>query len=106
MRALPSDVAVVIAMFAPLSSQPTFEHVKLLLVGAMLAPGRRTVTAVLRIMGLAPEPQLQQYHRVLRARLLVAPPGGWHSPACAGGRLWRRPPGQRPGRNLGAQTRR
>jgi len=65
MYALPTDVAVVIAMFAPLFSQPTFEHVKLLVGGAILAPGRRTVTAVLRIMGLAEEPQFQQYHRVL-----------------------------------------
>ena len=52
-------------MFAPVFSQPTFEHVKMLLVGAMLTPGRRTVAAVLRIMGLGEEPQFQKYHRVL-----------------------------------------
>src|SRR3990172_1838080 len=65
MPALPADIAVVIAMFAPLFSQPTFEHVKLLVVGAILAPGRRTVAAVLRILGLAQERQFQKYHRVL-----------------------------------------
>jgi len=65
MHALPDDIAIVLSMFAPLFSQPTFEHARLLLVGAMLAPGRRTVAAVLRLMGLADEPQFQRYHRVL-----------------------------------------
>ena len=65
MPALPADIVAILAMFAPLFSQPTFEHVKLLLLGAILAPGKRTVTAVLRIIGLADEPQFQKYHRVL-----------------------------------------
>jgi hypothetical protein len=65
MHALPDDIATVLAMFAPLFTQPTFEHARLLLIGAILAPGRRTVAAVLRILGRAEEPQFQQYHRVL-----------------------------------------
>jgi hypothetical protein len=36
-----------------------------LLVGAILAPGQRTVTAALRIMGLSAEKHFQTYHRVL-----------------------------------------
>ena len=36
-----------------------------MLIGAILVPGRRTVTAVLRIMGLSDEHQFQTYHRVL-----------------------------------------
>jgi hypothetical protein len=36
-----------------------------LLVGAILAPGKRTVTAALRVMGLSQERQFQNYHRVL-----------------------------------------
>lgn len=36
-----------------------------LLVGAILAPGKRTVTAALRIMGLSEEKHFQNYHRVL-----------------------------------------
>jgi hypothetical protein len=36
-----------------------------LLLGAILAPGQRTVTAVLRIMGLSMEKHFQNYHRVL-----------------------------------------
>ena len=40
-----------------------------LVVGAMLAPGQRTVAAILRVMGLSEERQFQNYHRVLnRAR--------------------------------------
>jgi len=42
-----------------------FHHVQLLLVGAILTPGRRTVTNALRAMGLHQEAQSQKYHRVL-----------------------------------------
>jgi len=36
-----------------------------LLLGAILTPGARTVTAVLRVMGLARERRFTNYHRVL-----------------------------------------
>ena len=36
-----------------------------LLVGAILAPGKRTVTSALRVMGLSQERQFQNFHRVL-----------------------------------------
>lgn len=36
-----------------------------LLIGSILAPGKRTVTAILRIMGLSQERHFQNYHRVL-----------------------------------------
>ena len=65
MPALPDDITTLLALFAPLFSQPTFAHAQMLLTGAILAPGRRTVAAVLRILGLAQEPQFQKYHRVL-----------------------------------------
>ncbi len=39
--------------------------VRVLVVGAILAPGKRTVTSVLRVMGLSDERQFQKYHRVL-----------------------------------------
>jgi DDE superfamily endonuclease len=46
-----------------------WEWAKVLLIGAILAPGERTVTAILRVMGLSQEQQFQNYHRVLnRAR--------------------------------------
>lgn len=46
-------------------SKPVFSNVKLLLTGAILAPGKRTVTSVLRIMGLKNEKNFHKYHRVL-----------------------------------------
>jgi hypothetical protein len=39
--------------------------VQVLAVGAILAPGERTVAAVLRVMGLGGERHFQNYHRVL-----------------------------------------
>ena len=51
--------------FAPLFSKPVFEHALLLLEGAILAPGKRTVTSALRIMGKSHEEHFQNYHRVL-----------------------------------------
>jgi hypothetical protein len=51
--------------FASLFSPPVFEHAQVLLSGAILTPGQRTVTAALRAMGLAHTRQFQNYHRVL-----------------------------------------
>lgn len=34
MPALPDDIATILAIFAPLFMQPTFQHAKLLLLGA------------------------------------------------------------------------
>jgi hypothetical protein len=46
-------------------SERVWEWVKILLVGAILAPGKRTVTSALRVMGLSQERQYQNFHRVL-----------------------------------------
>ncbi len=42
-----------------------WRHVQVLVVGAILAPGKRTVTSVLRVMGLSQTQHFQNYHRVL-----------------------------------------
>jgi hypothetical protein len=69
MLTLPPDMIAVLMPFAPLFSPPVFRHAQVLLVGAILAPGKRTVTAALRAMGLAEARNFQNYHRVLnRAR--------------------------------------
>jgi hypothetical protein len=62
---LPFEVASVMVAFAPIFTKPVFEHATLLLTGAILAPGKRTVTAVLRVMGRADETDFKTYHRVL-----------------------------------------
>jgi hypothetical protein len=65
MLTLPSDYLSLIQLFAPHFSYGIWQHAQVLLIGAILVPGRRTVTAVLRIMGLSEERQFQTYHRVL-----------------------------------------
>ena len=65
MRNLPSQIIHVLRQFELLFSERTWDWVKILIVGAILAPGKRTVTACLRVMGLSEERQFQAYHRVL-----------------------------------------
>ena len=65
MRSLPNTFLSVIAIFAPVFSWPVWLSAKVLLTGAILAPGNRTVASILRIMGLADDPHFQTYHRVL-----------------------------------------
>jgi hypothetical protein len=55
----------VLAPFAPLFSERVFRHVQVLLAGAILAPGRRTVSSALRAMGLDQHERFHRYHRVL-----------------------------------------
>lgn len=65
MRTLPADLLPLIVVFEPLFTKPTWEHAKVLLLGALLARGKRTVTACLRVVGLRDEKHFQNYHRVL-----------------------------------------
>jgi hypothetical protein len=51
--------------FAPLFSERVFRHARVLLIGAILAPGARTVSSALRAMGLDQEKRFHRYHRVL-----------------------------------------
>jgi hypothetical protein len=69
MRTLPATMIRVLAPFAPLFSERVFRHVQILLAGAILAPGKRTVSSALRAMGLDGQKPFHRYHRVLsRAR--------------------------------------
>jgi hypothetical protein len=65
MPCLPEAIILVLAPFAPLFSQRVWRHAQIMLLGAMLAPGARTVTAALRVMGLSGERHFTNYHRVL-----------------------------------------
>jgi hypothetical protein len=63
---LPACFATVILTFAPVFlQQRTWRHAELLLISAILAPGKRTVTSLLRITGLSRERRFTNYHRVL-----------------------------------------
>jgi hypothetical protein len=65
MRDLPEAIITVLRQFELAFSERVWEWAKILLVGAILAPGKRTVTAALRVMGLSNETQFQNYHRLL-----------------------------------------
>jgi hypothetical protein len=65
MLTLPEDIFAVLASFAPLFSRRVWRYVPVLVVGAMLAPGRRMVSTVLRTVGLDQTRRFQNYHRVL-----------------------------------------
>jgi len=69
MLTLPAEIMVILQPFAPVFSERIWDWVQVLLVGAILSPRQRTVSAALRIVGLGQERQFQNYHRVLnRAR--------------------------------------
>jgi hypothetical protein len=66
----PLDLASYLVAFAPLFSKRVWRYVPVLVTGAILAPGKRTITSILRsmgleIMGLEEESHFQSYHRVL-----------------------------------------
>lgn len=66
---LPAELLPPIVEFQPLFSKSVWENAQRLLVGAILAIGKCTVTACLRVMGKSDDQNFQNYHRVLnRAR--------------------------------------
>jgi hypothetical protein len=65
MLRLPARFAAVIPCFAPLFSQRSWQYAELLLIGAILAPGQRTVASILRIAGLGRERRFVNHHYVL-----------------------------------------
>ena len=53
------------AAFRDFFTAPVWDHVLVLVTGAVLSRGRRTVSAVLRIMGLSQATDFALYHHVL-----------------------------------------
>ncbi|MGA7053930.1 MAG: transposase [Mycobacterium sp.] len=71
--AAPSPVPAILvcwlSVFRPCFTAPVWNRILVLVAGAVLAPGKRTVTQALRVMGLAEQPGFGRYHEVLnRAR--------------------------------------
>src|ERR1700733_3243398 len=50
--------------FSHLFTLPTWEHVQVLLTGAILCQGGRRVSSILRVMGLSRDKRFEKYHRV------------------------------------------
>jgi len=65
MQTLHAEYITILGVFARLFSKRIWEHARILLIGAILSPAERTVTAALRVMGLSGEKHFQNYHRVL-----------------------------------------
>src|SRR3954468_1658429 len=66
---LPAKIIRVLRPFEPVFSGRVWPWATTLLVGAILAPGPRTVAAALRVLGLQADRSFVNYHRVLnRAR--------------------------------------
>jgi hypothetical protein len=65
MNTLPPEYYTILSIFAPFFTNRIWTYVQVMVMGAILAPGKRTVTSVLRIMGLSQEKHFQNYHRVL-----------------------------------------
>jgi hypothetical protein len=62
---LPPAIMTVLVPFAPLFQAKTWQKVPVLLFGTILTPGKRTVTAALRVMGLQADSLFAKYHQVL-----------------------------------------
>ena len=62
---LPEPLATWLRPFMADLTQPTWCHALTLVAGAVLAPGRRTVAGILRVMGLGQLSTFTNYHRVL-----------------------------------------
>ena len=90
---LPPEIVALWAHFALLFSQRVAAHAQVLVIGALLAQGPRTVTAALGIMGQSQETHFTNYHRVLnRAAWSTCWPSAWGTsisrPAASGASTW------------------
>ena len=63
MLTVPDAIVPVLHPFATLFRSPTWLKAQILLVGAILPPGQRTVAAALRIMGLSDDRNYARYHQ-------------------------------------------
>ena len=65
MLTLPDAIVPILVPFATLFTNPTWRKAQLLLVGAVLSTGQRTVAAALRVMGRSDRDDYARYHEVL-----------------------------------------
>lgn len=70
---MPCELMKFVIAFAGLFSKPIFNHVKVLLTGAILSPGWLTGANALRVMGSNGEKHFQNYHRVSNRAVWISP---------------------------------
>ncbi|MCP4196167.1 MAG: transposase [Proteobacteria bacterium] len=59
------EMVQLINVFTIAFTVPTWRHATVLLIGAILTPGRRTVASALRVMGMGDKRRFEKYHRLL-----------------------------------------
>jgi DDE superfamily endonuclease len=64
-RTLPATMIRLLVSFVPLFSRRIWQNAQVLLMGVILAPGRRTVSSAVRAMGLDQHKGFHRYQRVL-----------------------------------------
>jgi hypothetical protein len=63
---LPDKIIELLNPFAPVFyGETTWEKAKVLIIGTILTPGKRTVSAALRVMGLKEDGNFAKYHHLL-----------------------------------------
>ncbi len=77
MLTLSTTMVQLLAPFAPLFSERVWQHAQVLLAGAILAPGKRTVCSALRAVGLDQEKRFHRYHRVLSCAFWSSREASW-----------------------------
>ena len=65
MGTLPIEIIKLLSEFAPMFDSRTWNKAKVLLMGAILCIGKRTVTSALMIMGYSDREEFASYHQVL-----------------------------------------
>src|SRR4051812_28228676 len=64
-QTVPTGLTALMHPFRDAFTAPTWEYVLVLVMGAILVPGRRTVASALRVMGRGHVRHFSNYHRVL-----------------------------------------
>src|SRR5271165_2806028 len=64
---IPPVLTAWLSVFRSCFTAPVWNHILVLVTGVVLAPGRRTVSQALRVMGLADDPGFGRYHEVLES---------------------------------------
>ena len=65
MLTLPDAIVPILSPFAALFTNPTWQKAQLLMMGAILTTGQRTVAAALRVMGRCDQRDYARYHEAL-----------------------------------------
>jgi len=65
MGTLPVEIILLLSEFAPMFDRRTWNKARVLLMGAILCTGKRTVTSALMVMGYSDRAEFSTYHQVL-----------------------------------------